>query len=98
MDYDWLLSTRPQLATYFMALKMASEENPFSDADKQMANLTKARRIKSDLTMEGSSLETNGKGILIQSEQVTLQRNPDWTKEEIEEEYRRIMNIKKSFG
>lgn len=93
--YDWMVSTRPELATYFMALKMASEENQYSDADKEMANLAKARRIKSELTMEGGSLETNGKGILIQSEQVTLQRNPDWTKEEIEEEYMRIMNIKK---
>src|SRR5690606_25024656 len=60
-----------------------------------MAILTRARRIKSDLTMEGGSLETNGKGVLIQSEQVTLQRNPDWTKEEIEEEFLRIMNIQK---
>lgn len=93
--YDWLVSTRPQLATYFMALKMASEENQFSNADKEMAILTRARRIKSELAMEGGSLETNGKGVLIQSEQVTLQRNPDWTKEEIEEEYLRIMNIKK---
>lgn len=93
--YDWLVSTRPQLATYFMALKMASEENQYSNADKEMANLSRARRIKSDLTMEGGSLETNGKGVLIQSEQVTLQRNPDWTKEEIEAEYLRIMNIKK---
>src|SRR5690606_25842026 len=93
--YDWLVSTRPHLATYFMALKMASEENQFSNADKEMAILTRARRIKSDLTMEGGSLETNGKGVLIQSEQVTLQRNPDWTKEEIEEEYRRVMNITK---
>lgn len=93
--YDWLVSTRPLLATYFMALKMTSEENQFSDADKEMANLVMARRIKSELTMEGGSLETNGKGVLIQSEQVTLQRNPDWTKAEIEEEYLRIMNIKK---
>lgn len=93
--YDWLISTRPHLATYFMALKMTAEENQYSDADKEMAQLTKARRIKSDLTMEGGSLETNGKGVLIQSEQVTLQRNPDWTKEEIEAEYARIMNIKK---
>jgi len=93
--YDWLLSTKPELATFFMALKMNSEVNQFSDADKEMANLTLTRRIKSELAMEGGSLETNGKGVLIQSEQVTLQRNPDWTKEEIEEEYLRIMNIKK---
>ncbi|MGE5944429.1 MAG: agmatine deiminase family protein [Flavobacteriales bacterium] len=93
--YDWLLSTRPQLALYFMAMKMSSEENQYSYADKEMASIVRARRIKSELAMEGGSLETNGKGVLIQSEQVTLQRNPDWTKEEIEEEYLRIMNIKK---
>ncbi|OYX27536.1 MAG: hypothetical protein B7Z06_04185 [Flavobacteriales bacterium 32-35-8] len=93
--YDWLLSTRPQLALYFMAMKMSSEENQYSDADKEMASIVRARRIKSELAMEGGSLETNGKGVLLQSEQVTLQRNPDWTKEEIEEEYLRIMNIKK---
>jgi agmatine deiminase len=93
--YDWLISTRPHLATYFMALKMASEENQYSNADKEMAVLARARRIKSELVMEGGSLETNGKGVLIQSEQVTLQRNPDWTKAEIEDEYLRIMNIKK---
>lgn len=93
--YDWLVSTRPQLALYFMAMKMSSEENQYSDADKEMASIVRARRIKSELAMEGGSLETNGKGVLLQSEQVTLQRNPDWTKEDIEEEYLRIMNIKK---
>ncbi|PKQ44828.1 agmatine deiminase family protein [Confluentibacter flavum] len=93
--YDWLLSTRPQLALYFLAMKMNSKENLFSNADKEMAGLMRARRIKSELVMEGGSLEINGKGILLQSEQVTLQRNPDWTKEDIEQEYLRIMNIKK---
>ncbi|WP_157805303.1 agmatine deiminase family protein [Confluentibacter citreus] len=93
--YDWLLSTRPQLALYFAALKMNSQENLYSDTDKEMASIMRARRIKSELVMEGGSLETNGKGVLIQSEQVTLQRNPDWTKEEIEQEYLRVMNIKK---
>ncbi|MBU3821356.1 agmatine deiminase family protein [Flavobacteriaceae bacterium XHP0103] len=93
--YDWLFSARPQYAALYMALKMNSLKNQFSDADKEMAKINKVRRIKSDLAMEGGSLETNGKGVLIQSEQVTLQRNPDWTKEEIEEEYRRVMNITK---
>lgn len=93
--YDWLLNIRPELALYFMAMKMSVEENQYSYADKEMASIVRARRIKSELAMEGGSLETNGKGVLLQSEQVTLQRNPDWTKEEIEEEYLRIMNIKK---
>ena len=93
--YDWLLENRPAYAMYFLAMKQNSNDNLFSDADKDMAKINKVRRIKSHLAMEGGSLETNGKGVLIQSEQVTLQRNPDWTKEEIEEEYRRVMNITK---
>ncbi len=93
--YDWLLNTRPKLAAFYMAMKMNSKENQFSNADKEMASITKAKTIKSKLAMEGGALETNGKGVLLQSEQVTLQRNPGWTKEEIEEEYLKIMNIKK---
>src|SRR5690606_8439544 len=75
--YDWLLESRPEYAIFFMAMKQNSNDNLFSDADKEMAKINKVRRIKSDLAMEGGSLETNGKGVLIQSEQVTLQRNPD---------------------
>lgn len=93
--YDWLLETKPQFAALFEAMKMNSQDNEYSDADKEMAKINKVRRIKSDLAMEGGALETNGKGVLIQCEQVTLQRNPDWTKEEIEEEYKRAMNITK---
>ncbi len=66
-----------------------------SKVDSLMGVLTGARHIKSNLIIEGGSLESNGKGVLIQCEAVTLQRNPGWTKEEIEAEYRRVMNVKK---
>jgi len=66
-----------------------------SKVDSLMGALTGAKHIKSKLIIEGGSIETNGKGVLIQCEAVTLQRNPDWTKEEIEAEYKRVMNINK---
>jgi agmatine deiminase len=45
--------------------------------------------------MEGGAMETNGKGVLLQCEQVTLERNPGWTKKQIEDEFRRLLNISK---
>lgn len=49
---------------------------------------TNAMHYKIDLALEGGAFEYNGKGVLIQTEAVTLQRNPDKTKEEIEAAYR----------
>ncbi|MBX2968408.1 MAG: agmatine deiminase family protein [Cyclobacteriaceae bacterium] len=66
-----------------------------SKVDSLMGVHTGARHIKSKLIMEGGSIESNGKGVLIQNEAVTLQRNPGWTKEEIEAEYKRVMNVQK---
>ena len=66
-----------------------------SSVDSLMGSLTGAKHIKSKLTIEGGSIETNGKGVLIQCEAVTLQRNPGWTREEVENEYKRVMNVQK---
>jgi agmatine deiminase len=63
--------------------------------DSLMAIATDAKWIKSNLTIEGGSLEVNGKGVLIQCEGVTLQRNPGWTKVALEEEFKRTLGIKK---
>jgi len=63
--------------------------------DSLMAVATGAKWIKGKLTIEGGSIEVNGKGVLIQCESVTLQRNPGWTKEELEEEFKRTLGVKK---
>ncbi len=47
--------------------------------------------IRSRLVMEGGALETNGYGVLLQVESVTLQRNPGWTRDEIEDELKRVL-------
>lgn len=53
-----------------------------------MAELSAASRIKSDLVNEGGGIHTNGNGILLATETVQLgiERNPDWTREEVEAE------------
>lgn len=63
--------------------------------DSLMAVATGAKWIKGKLSIEGGSIEVNGKGVLIQCESVTLQRNPGWTKEELEEEFKRTLGVKK---
>lgn len=63
--------------------------------DSLMAVATEAKWIKGKLSIEGGSIEVNGKGVLIQCEAVTLQRNPGWTKVELEEEFKRTLGVKK---
>ena len=93
--FDWLLEKLPQMATAIKAVRDMQLINDKSMLDQKMALITGSELIESKLVIEGGALETNGKGVLLQCEQVTLQRNPGWTKEQIEEEYRRVLNIKK---
>jgi agmatine deiminase len=53
-----------------------------------MAELALAKRIKSDLVNEGGGIHTNGNGMLLVTETVQLgqERNPDWTRAEVEAE------------
>jgi agmatine deiminase len=49
--------------------------------------------IKTDVNLEGGSIEVNGKGSLIQCESVTFQRNPGKTKEYLESELKRVLGV-----
>jgi len=48
--------------------------------------------IRSNLISEGGDRESNGKGTIMVSEAVEMQRNPSMTKEEIETELKRVFN------
>ena len=50
---------------------------------------------ESELVWEGGAMDHNGKGTIIFSEQWMFQRNPDWTKEQIERELSSKLGIKK---
>ncbi len=53
-----------------------------------MAELALAKRIESELVNEGGGIHTNGNGMLLVTETVQLgsERNPDWTRAEVEAE------------
>ncbi|MYB33030.1 MAG: agmatine deiminase family protein [Acidobacteria bacterium] len=63
--------------------------------DRHVADLLGLEVVKSALISEGGSREFNGKGVMLAVEAVELQRNPGWTFEAMEEEFRRTLGISK---
>jgi agmatine deiminase len=51
--------------------------------------------IRSSIISEGGNREFNGKGTMMITEAVVSQRNPDWKRDDLEEELKRIFNLKK---
>lgn len=93
--FAWQKLREPERVDSIALWEKEAMNGKTSKVDSLMAIITQAKHIKSKLIIEGGAIESNGKGVLIQNEQVTLQRNPGWTKEEIEAEYKRVMNVKK---
>lgn len=72
------------------------KENSFDETvDRVIANNLGLPTIKANLFSEGGGVELNGNGIALLTEAVSFQRNPNLTKEQIEAEYKRVLNIKK---
>ncbi len=51
--------------------------------------------IRSSIISEGGNREFNGKGVMMVTEAVELQRNPGWTRDELEAEFKRVFNVQK---
>lgn len=51
--------------------------------------------ISSTMVSEGGAWQTNGKGTMLTVESVELDRNPNMTKIQIEEEYKRVLGVTK---
>lgn len=66
-----------------------------SQVDKLTAKQLGLPIIKSSLISEGGAIESNGKGTMMVPEQVALTRNPKLTKQQIEDEYKRVLGVKK---
>lgn len=60
---------------------------------QQMATATQAKYYRSPLYLEGGAIEGNGAGIVITTEAVALNRNrnPDWSKQEVETELKKCL-------
>ncbi|MDE2880571.1 MAG: agmatine deiminase family protein [Acidobacteriota bacterium] len=63
--------------------------------DRRVAELLGLEVQKSTLISEGGSREFNGRGVMIAVEAVELQRNPGWTLEAMDEEFRRTLGVSK---
>lgn len=92
---DWGYQRWPEwFEGKYDSIKREVEQSERSIIDSLMGLSTQAKHNRIDVFLEGGSFEYNGNGVLIQSESVTLQRNPGRTKEELEEEFKRF-GIKK---
>jgi agmatine deiminase len=62
----------------------------------RIAQKLKLRRFENDMVLEGGSIDVNGRGLLLTSEQCLLNknRNPDLTREQIEQNLRDYLGVK----
>lgn len=65
------------------------------EVDKQTAQLLGVPVIDSKLVCEGGAIESNGNGTLMVTESVVLRRNPQLSKKQIEDEFKRVLGIQK---
>ncbi|MEQ8175108.1 MAG: agmatine deiminase family protein [Syntrophomonadaceae bacterium] len=63
--------------------------------DVRSADLLELPVLNTGLVSEGGGIESNGRGTIITTEAVALKRNPGLTKEQIEQQYQRVLGIKK---
>ncbi len=83
----------PEINAYILQLHQKIQE---TDAvDSLMALETGASLLKSDVVFEGGAGEVNGRGTLLVSEQVVVERNPGLKKEYIEREFKRLLGVTK---
>ncbi len=66
---------------------------------KHMADFYQCQRTRSPLFLEGGAIEGNGAGTVITTEAVALNpnRNPDWSKSEVEAELKRCLGAESIF-
>jgi Peptidylarginine deiminase and related enzymes len=69
--------------------------NTEKQVDKLTAQTLKLPVISSSLVSEGGAIESNGRGVMMTTESVVLKRNPGMSKQQIENEYKRVLGVKK---
>lgn len=78
------------------AAKLATQVNTAADAFEQvLAKATKATVVSSPLFLENATFEVNGRGVLLISEPLALERNPGLSRAQIEQHLLAIPGVKK---
>lgn len=66
-----------------------------SQEHRLIANYLGFPLVKTSLISEGGAIESNGKGTMMATEAVALKRNPNMTRQQIEDEYKRVLGVRK---
>ena len=69
--------------------------NTESQVDRLTAQALGLPVISTSLISEGGAIESNGRGTMMVPESVALTRNPQMSKQQIENEYKRVLGVKK---
>ena len=100
VDFGWTLyGNRPWLTRYYddnadsVAFYYARALGETGRVDSLMGAGEGHRVLKTDVNMEGGSIEVNGRGTLILTESVTFQRNPGKSRAYLEAEFRRVLGV-----
>ncbi|HCM75445.1 MAG TPA: hypothetical protein DIS90_03625 [Cytophagales bacterium] len=79
----------------FYGIPMPEEESKFGKWDERLAKKLNLPAITSQFVFEGGGIESNGNGTLLIIKEMALQRNPQKTIPEIEEELKRTLGARK---
>lgn len=63
--------------------------------DQRTAQALNLPVVDTNLIIEGGAIESNGRGTMMTTEAVALKRNPGMTKQQIENEFKRVLGVKK---
>lgn len=63
--------------------------------DSLTADTIQLQTLSSSMVTEGGGIESNGRGTLMTTESVALGRNPKMTRQQIENEYKRVLGVRK---
>jgi agmatine deiminase len=74
---------------------MPEDQRKYGEWEVRLARQLNLPIIKSDYFFEGGGIESNGKGTLLMIRDMALQRNPDKSIAEIENELKRTLGARK---
>lgn len=89
----FLRNTKGQFA--LSDFKFIHPDKRTESIDKNVASQLNLPTISSIMISEGGAWQANGKGTILLVESVELDRNKSMTKEQIQEEYKRVLGVQK---
>lgn len=91
---DWVRTTYPNDTNRLKSVLETLRRSERHKVDSLMGAAENVPVEKSWITIEGGSIDVNGKGTLLLNEPLTLQRNKGAAKTDIETEFKRVLGVK----